>query len=91
MDDQKRKRILKIAAILQTFLAEDLDIEVGNMELLDVSGRIVEAVRTEFYNEGLRAAARLIENKLSDMVEQISFLEAYEAQVQPGANAGRMD
>lgn len=78
MKNKSYDNIQSISLIIQSFLESELDIHTGNMELFIVSEKIIKLLRAEFYNEGLRDAIKATQAKLSEIIEKIEELEAYE-------------
>lgn len=70
--------LVEFSSEIQALLSDELDISIGNMEVLRFSEKLYRLVRARAYNEGLMAAKGALEKKWEDLSEQIDVLFIYE-------------
>jgi len=70
--------LIKFSSKIRDLLESELDISVGNMEVIPLAEKLYKLVRNEAYNEGVLDAQRVLNQKLSDISEQLDLLLQYE-------------
>ena len=66
--------LVKFSSEVQELLLSELDVSVGNMEVIEFSEKLYEMIRARAFNEGLLAAKGVLEKKMEDISEQLDFL-----------------
>ncbi|KDB10227.1 Protein of unknown function DUF2164 [Burkholderia sp. lig30] len=77
MDEKRTENIVRITTMIQTFLERDLKVRAEDAKVISVAESIVDTMRGEYYHQGLLDAARLVEKKSADIVEQLKSFDLY--------------
>ncbi|WP_083235838.1 DUF2164 family protein [Halomonas caseinilytica] len=72
--NKNRPDAFRFSNELKKLLLTELDISVGNMEIIPLSEKIYDLVRRDAYNEGVIDAKIAVEKKLEDIDEQLDML-----------------
>ncbi|WP_159652827.1 DUF2164 domain-containing protein [Vibrio atypicus] len=64
-----------MAESLQTYLEEELDVEIGQFDAEFMFDFIVEKLGPTFYNKGLEDAKAIMERKMMDIGDEIYEIE----------------
>ncbi|NSX05682.1 DUF2164 family protein [Cupriavidus gilardii] len=70
--------LIKFSSQVRDLLDSELQIAVGNMEVVPFAEKLYKLVRAQAYNEGVLDAKRVIDRKLTDVSEQLDILLQYE-------------
>ena len=70
--------LIKFSSQVRDLLDAELQISVGNMEVVPFAEKLYKLVRAQAYNEGILDAKRVMERKVSDISEQLDILLQYE-------------
>lgn len=70
--------LIKFSSQVRDLLDSELQISVGNMEVVPFAEKLYKLIRAKAYNEGVFDARRVIDRKISDISEQIDTLLQYE-------------
>lgn len=70
--------LIKFSSQVRDLLNSELQISVGNMEVVPFAEKLYKLVRTHAYNEGVLDAKNVIERKLSDVSEQLEIMLLHE-------------
>lgn len=70
--------LIKFSSQVRDLLDSELQIAVGNMEVVPFAEKLYKLVRAQAYNEGVLDAKRVMERKLTDVAEQLDILLQYE-------------
>lgn len=70
--------LIKFSSQVRDLLDSELQIAVGNMEVVPFAEKLYKLVRAQAYNEGVLDAKRVIDGKLTDVSEQLDILLQYE-------------
>ncbi|MBO4121804.1 DUF2164 family protein [Cupriavidus gilardii] len=70
--------LIKFSSQVRDLLDSELQIAVGNMEVVPFAEKLYKLVRAQAYNEGVLDAKRVMERKLTDVSEQLDILLQYE-------------
>ncbi|RDJ97606.1 DUF2164 family protein [Paraburkholderia lacunae] len=70
--------LVKFSSQVRDLLDSELQISVGNMEVVPFAEKLYKLTRTRAYNEGVLDAKRVTDRKLSDISEQLDILLQYE-------------
>jgi len=74
----KKIDLLKFSSQVRDLLESELQISVGNMEIMSFAEKLYKLVRAQAYNEGVFDAKRVMDRELSDIAEQLDILLRYE-------------
>ncbi|QEM81245.1 DUF2164 family protein [Halomonas binhaiensis] len=66
--------LVKFSSEVKELLLSELDVSVGNMEVIEFSEKLYGMIRARAFNEGLLAAKDVLEKKMEDISEQLDFL-----------------
>jgi uncharacterized protein (DUF2164 family) len=70
--------LIKFSSLVRDLLDSELQISVGNMEVLPFAERLYKLVRAQAYNEGVLEAKRVLDRRLSAISEEFDVLLQYE-------------
>jgi uncharacterized protein (DUF2164 family) len=70
--------LIKLSSQVCDLLDSELQISVGNMEVISFTDKLYKLIRTEAYNEGVLDAKRVLDKKVEDIIEQLDTLLQYE-------------
>ncbi|MGU7773919.1 DUF2164 family protein [Burkholderia sp. MR1-5-21] len=70
--------LIKFSSQVRDLLDRELEIVVGNMEVMPFAEKLYGLVSTQAYNEGVLDAKRVADRKLSEISEQLDILFRYE-------------
>jgi uncharacterized protein (DUF2164 family) len=70
--------LVKFSSQVRDLMDSELQISVGNMEVVPFAEKLYKLVRAQAYNEGVLDAKRVMDRKLSDISEQLDILLQYE-------------
>ncbi|MCG5262366.1 DUF2164 family protein [Cupriavidus gilardii] len=70
--------LIKFSSQVRDLLDSELQIAVGNMEVVPFAEKLYKLVPAQAYNEGVLDAKRVIDRKLTDVSEQLDILLQYE-------------
>ncbi|MCO5412253.1 DUF2164 family protein [Ralstonia mojiangensis] len=70
--------LIKFSSQVRDLLDSELQISVGNMEVVPFAEKLYKLIRALAYNEGVFDARRVMDRKISDISEQIDTLLQYE-------------
>lgn len=70
--------LIKFSSQVRDLLDSELQISVGNMEVVPFAEKLYKLMRAQAYNEGVLDAKRVMDRKLSDIAEQLDILLQYE-------------
>ncbi|QOT81056.1 DUF2164 family protein [Cupriavidus basilensis] len=76
--DSYKFDLIKFSSEVRELLKSELEISVGNMEVVPFGEKLYKLVRAHAYNEGVQDAQRLLDRKLSDISEQLDLLLQHE-------------
>ncbi|KVZ59802.1 DUF2164 family protein [Burkholderia ubonensis] len=69
---------IKFFSQVRDLLESELQISVGNMEVVPFAERLYKLVHAHAYNEGVLDAKCVLDRKLADISEQLDILLRYE-------------
>ncbi len=70
--------LIRLSSEVRDLLDSELQVSVGNMEVVPFAEKLYKLVRAQAYNEGVLDAKRVMERKLADVSEQLDILLQYE-------------
>ncbi|MDF3833478.1 DUF2164 family protein [Cupriavidus basilensis] len=70
--------LIKFSSQVRDLLDSELQISVGNMEVVPFAEKLYKLMRAQAYNEGVLDAKRVMDHKLSDIAEQLDILLRYD-------------
>lgn len=70
--------LVRFSSQVRYLLDSELQISVGNMEVLPFAKKLYMLARAQAYNEGVLDAKRVMDLKVSDISEQLDVLLQYE-------------
>ncbi|MCY1543443.1 hypothetical protein D9M68_792630 [compost metagenome] len=70
--------LLRFASQVRDLLNDELQVSVGNLEVVPFAERLYQLVRIHAYNEGVLDAKGVMDKKVSDISEQLDILLQYE-------------
>lgn len=70
--------LIKFSSTVRDLLDSELQVSVGNMEVVPFAEKLYKLVRSQAYNEGVLDAKRVMERKLADVSEQLDILLQYQ-------------
>lgn len=70
--------LIKFSSKVRDLLDSELGLTVGNMEVVPFAEKLYKMMRAQAYNEAIFDAKRIVDRKLSDVVEQFEFLLQYD-------------
>lgn len=70
--------LIRFSSEVRDLLDSELQVSVGNMEVVPFAEKLYKLVRAQAYNEGVLDAKRVMERKLADVSEQLDILLQYE-------------
>ena len=65
----------KMATLIQDYLADELDIEIGQFDAEFFADHITQKLGPVFYNKGLADAQSIMHNKMLDIADEIYQIE----------------
>ncbi|MCX2722134.1 DUF2164 domain-containing protein [Roseibium salinum] len=69
---------IRLALQIQRFMAEDLDVEIGNMDAEKLIEYLTSTLGAQFYNQGLKEAQALFARKSEEITYAVYELEVPE-------------
>jgi uncharacterized protein (DUF2164 family) len=70
--------MIKFSSKVRDLLSSEIDVIVGNMEVIPLAEKLYKLVRAQAYNEGLAAAKAVIEQKMLNLSDELDVLAQYE-------------
>jgi len=70
--------MVKFSSKVRDLLSSEIDVVVGNMEVIPLAEKLYKLVRAQAYNEGLAAAKAVIEHKMLNLSDELDVLAQYE-------------
>ena len=70
--------MVKFSSKVRDLLSSEIDVVVGNMEVIPLAEKLYKLVRAQAYNEGLAAAKAVIEQKMLNLSDELDVLAQYE-------------
>ncbi len=70
--------MVEFSSKVRDLLASEIDVVVGNMEVIPLAEKLYKLVRARAYNEGLAAAKAVIEQKMLNVSDELDVLAQYE-------------
>lgn len=70
--------LLKFSTQVRELLNDELQISLGNMEILPFAEKLLKLTHTQSYNEGVMDAKHTIEKKMRTIIDEIDILINYD-------------